>query len=89
MIPSPSRPKSIFFAIAIAIAIVTIIIPPSFSAAGIPPYTNYTVGGDSGWHFNSTTMTPGANYSSWSSPISFYLGDILCNRLNLHFNFNS
>ena len=40
-------------------------------------YHNHTVGGGTGWSFNSTTNTSATNYSSWASTQTFDLGDYL------------
>ncbi|KAK4801530.1 hypothetical protein SAY86_022017 [Trapa natans] len=45
-------------------------------------YSNYTVGGDSGWFFNVTTNTSSANFSSWAASNTFSLGDFLIFNTN-------
>lgn len=47
------------------------------NAAAAATYTNYTVGGDAGWFFNSTTNKPSANYDAWAANKTFNLGDYL------------
>ncbi|KAF6176078.1 hypothetical protein GIB67_000172 [Kingdonia uniflora] len=46
-------------------------------------YTNHTVGGPSGWFFNSTTKSPSADFTKWASAqSSFNLGDYLIFNTN-------
>ncbi|CAL5397962.1 unnamed protein product [Camellia sinensis] len=45
-------------------------------------YTNHTVGGASGWFFNTTTNTSSANYTSWAASQTFNLGDYLIFNTN-------
>ncbi|KAH1044980.1 hypothetical protein AAZX31_09G244900 [Glycine max] len=45
-------------------------------------YHNHTVGGGTGWSFNSTTNTSATNYSSWASTQTFDLGDYLIFNTN-------
>lgn len=45
-------------------------------------YTNYTVGGDAGWFFNSTTNKASANYNAWAANKTFNLGDYLTFNTN-------
>lgn len=40
-------------------------------------YTNYTVGGDSGWFFNAATNTSSTNFTDWAASQTFGLGDYL------------
>ncbi|CAK8542263.1 unnamed protein product [Lathyrus sativus] len=54
----------------------------SATAAATGGYKNHTVGGTSGWFFNSTTNTPATNYSSWASTQTFNLGDYLIFNTN-------
>ncbi|XVF22674.1 hypothetical protein REPUB_Repub12eG0191400 [Reevesia pubescens] len=43
-------------------------------------YTNHTVGGVTGWFFDSNTNTSATNYSSWAANQTFSLGDYLVFR---------
>ncbi|KAL5058421.1 hypothetical protein RYX36_030025 [Vicia faba] len=52
------------------------------ATAAATEYKNHTVGGTSGWFFNSTTNTPATNYSSWASTQIFNLGDYLIFNTN-------
>ncbi|KAI4367932.1 hypothetical protein MLD38_016555 [Melastoma candidum] len=52
------------------------------SAAASAAYTNYTVGGNSGWLFNDATNTSSANYSAWAANNTFNLGDYLVFNTN-------
>ncbi|KAI8023638.1 Uclacyanin 1 [Camellia lanceoleosa] len=45
-------------------------------------YTNHTVGGVSGWFFNTTTNTSSTNYTSWAASQTFNLGDYLIFNTN-------
>ncbi|XP_058086102.1 early nodulin-like protein 18 [Magnolia sinica] len=64
--------------------IITVLIATASVATSsdAPPYTNHTVGGQSGWFFNLTTSTPSANYSSWAANQTFNLGDYLIFNTN-------
>ncbi|XP_058739863.1 early nodulin-like protein 18 [Vicia villosa] len=52
------------------------------AASAATEYKNHTVGGTSGWFFNSTTNTSATNYSSWASTQTFNLGDYLIFNTN-------
>ncbi|MED6132942.1 hypothetical protein PIB30_023489 [Stylosanthes scabra] len=52
------------------------------AAASSTGYHNHTVGGASGWLFNSTTSTAATNYTTWASTQTFNLGDFLIFKTN-------
>ena len=41
----------------------------------ITAYTNYIVGGNTGWFFNATTNTSATNYSPWAANQTFSFSD--------------
>ncbi|XP_030535479.1 cucumber peeling cupredoxin-like [Rhodamnia argentea] len=59
-----------------------LLIAASSSAAAAAGYTNYTVGGNSGWFFNEITNATSANYSAWAASQTFNLGDFLLFNTN-------
>ncbi|XP_075487453.1 early nodulin-like protein 18 [Primulina tabacum] len=64
--------------ISLCIFAVTLLI----NAAAVAAYTNYTVGDDAGWFFNSTTKKASANYDAWAANRTFNLGDYLIFNTN-------
>ncbi|KAK1425232.1 hypothetical protein QVD17_20580 [Tagetes erecta] len=50
--------------------------------SGATAYTNYTVGGKSGWFFDQNTNTSSANYADWAANQTFDLGDYLIFNTN-------
>ncbi|GAV85296.1 Cu_bind_like domain-containing protein [Cephalotus follicularis] len=51
-------------------------------AASATTYNNHTVGGGSGWIFNSSTNTSATNYTAWAASQTFNLGDYLIFNTN-------
>ncbi|KAL1322091.1 hypothetical protein HN51_067019 [Arachis hypogaea] len=72
MAPPIAAYLAVFFALTTAV----------YAAASSSGYHNHTVGGASGWLFNSTTSTAATNYSSWASTQTFNLGDFLIFKTN-------
>ncbi|KAM1048475.1 hypothetical protein FF1_027619 [Malus domestica] len=62
-------------------AIMLLIAIAATAAAAATPtatqYVNHTVGGATGWFFNSTSNSSFTNYSSWAATQTFNLGDYL------------
>lgn len=58
------------------------------AAAAADTYTNYTVGGDAGWFFDSTTNKTSADYAAWAANTTFNLGDYLSKYSLLISKFN-
>ncbi|XP_043690798.1 cucumber peeling cupredoxin-like [Telopea speciosissima] len=52
------------------------------AASATTQYTNHTVGGDSGWFFNSTNKSPSTDYTKWAASQTFNLGDYLIFNTN-------
>lgn len=75
------------------ILLITIITAASAAPSPASPpatkYINHTVGGPTGWFFNSTSNTSFTNYSTWAASQTFNLGDYLSkltSHLILQFN---
>lgn len=67
-------------------AILLLIAITATAAAAATPtatkYVNHTVGGATGWFFNSTSNSSFTNYSSWAATQTFNLGDYLSKLIN-------
>ncbi|XP_073014028.1 early nodulin-like protein 18 [Typha latifolia] len=65
-----------------ALSLAVIVTTSMAQSSPAPPYANHTVGGPAGWFFDSATNSSSANYSTWASNQSFYLGDYLIFKTN-------
>ncbi|XP_030442196.2 cucumber peeling cupredoxin-like [Syzygium oleosum] len=77
MAPAATNPTAIALFCLLLIAAAS-----SSAAAAAAAYTNYTVGGNSGWFFDEATNATSANYSAWAASQTFNLGDYLLFNTN-------